>query len=92
VNREMVDSMMFRNSKNFMDENAVEGLDELARVTVLNDNEPQYDVCFLLIKKFFMIFFIRLQQLIHRIFEKHGMLNMSYEGKDISVIFIRLRT
>ncbi len=44
VNREMVDTMMFRNSKNFMGDNAMEGLDELARVTVLNDNEPQDDV------------------------------------------------
>jgi hypothetical protein len=40
----MVDTMIFRNSKNFMEENAMVGLDELARVTVLNDNEPQYDV------------------------------------------------
>lgn len=45
VNRDMVDTMIFRNSKNFMEENAMVGLDELARVTVLNDNEPQYDVC-----------------------------------------------
>ncbi|CAF1034565.1 unnamed protein product [Didymodactylos carnosus] len=43
MSREMVDSMMFRNSKNFMGENAMEGLDELARVTVQNDNEPLYD-------------------------------------------------
>jgi len=48
VNREMVDTMMFRNSKNFMGDNAMEGLDELARVTVLNDNEPQDDVGFFL--------------------------------------------
>jgi hypothetical protein len=40
----LVDTMMFRNSKNFMEDNTIEGLDELARVTVLNDNEPQYDV------------------------------------------------
>ncbi len=36
--------MMFRNSKNFMGENAMEDLDELASVTVSNDNEPQDDV------------------------------------------------
>ncbi|UJR37475.1 hypothetical protein I4U23_030178 [Adineta vaga] len=41
INRDMVDTMMFRNSKNFIGDNAVEGLDELARVTVLNDNETQ---------------------------------------------------
>jgi hypothetical protein len=35
---------MFRNSKNFMGENAIEGLDELARVTVSNDNEFQDEV------------------------------------------------
>ncbi|CAF1098248.1 unnamed protein product [Adineta ricciae] len=40
---EHIDSMLFRNSKNFMGENAMEGLDELARVTVSNDNEPQDD-------------------------------------------------
>ncbi len=40
----MVDTMMFRNSKNFMGDNPVEGLDELARVTVLNDNESQDEV------------------------------------------------
>lgn len=44
VNRDMVDTMIFRNSKNFMEENAIAGLDELARVTVSNDNEPQYEV------------------------------------------------
>ena len=44
VNRDMVDTMIFRNSKNFMEENTMVGLDELSRVTVLNDNEPQYDV------------------------------------------------
>ncbi|CAF2142676.1 unnamed protein product [Rotaria magnacalcarata] len=43
INRDMVDTMMFRNSKNFMGDNAMDGLDELARVTVLNDNEPQDD-------------------------------------------------
>jgi len=43
VNRDMVDTMIFRNSKNFMEATAMVGLDELARVTVLNDNEPQYD-------------------------------------------------
>ena len=36
--------MMFRNSKNFMGDNPMEGLDELARVTVSNDNELQDDV------------------------------------------------
>lgn len=41
----MVDTLMFRNSKNFMGDPAMDGLDELARVTVLNDNEPQDDVC-----------------------------------------------
>ncbi|CAF0944984.1 unnamed protein product [Adineta ricciae] len=41
INREMVDTMMFRNSKNFIGDTAVEGLDELARVTVSNDNEAQ---------------------------------------------------
>ncbi|CAF1342095.1 unnamed protein product [Rotaria magnacalcarata] len=40
---EQIDSMMFRNSKNFIGENAIEGLDELARVTVSNDNEPHDD-------------------------------------------------
>ena len=30
----LVDSLMFRNSKNFMGDNPIEGLDELARVTV----------------------------------------------------------
>lgn len=40
----MPDSMMFRNSKNFIGDNAMEGLDELARVTVSNDHEPQDDV------------------------------------------------
>jgi len=49
VNREMVDTMMFRNSKNFMGDNPVEGLDELARVTVLNDNESQDEVNFIFI-------------------------------------------
>ncbi|CAF0807079.1 unnamed protein product [Rotaria sordida] len=43
INREMVDTMMFRNSKNFMGDTAMDSLDELARVTVLNDNEPQDD-------------------------------------------------
>ncbi|CAF1096033.1 unnamed protein product [Adineta steineri] len=38
---EQIDSMMFRNSKNFIGENAMESLDELARVTVSNDNELQ---------------------------------------------------
>ena len=37
--------MMFRNSKNFIQGNAMEGLDDLARVTVSNDNEFQDDVC-----------------------------------------------
>ena len=36
--------MIFRNSKNFIEENDVTGLDELSRVTVLNDNEPDDDV------------------------------------------------
>lgn len=36
--------MMFRNSKNFIGENVIEGLDELARVTVSNDNEVHEDV------------------------------------------------
>ncbi|UJR08728.1 hypothetical protein I4U23_012985 [Adineta vaga] len=40
---EQIDSMMFRNSKNFMGDNPIEGLDELARVTVSNDNETQDD-------------------------------------------------
>ncbi|CAF4780183.1 unnamed protein product, partial [Rotaria sp. Silwood2] len=43
INREMVDTMMFRNSKNFMGDTAMDGLDELARVTVSNDNEPLDD-------------------------------------------------
>lgn len=47
VNREMVDTMMFRNSKNFIGDTAVEGLDELARVTVSNDNEAQDEVKFI---------------------------------------------
>ena len=38
--------MMFRNSKTFIGENAIEGLDELARVTVSNDNETHDDVIF----------------------------------------------
>ncbi|CAF2744234.1 unnamed protein product [Rotaria sp. Silwood2] len=40
---EQIDSMMFRNSKNFIGENVIEGLDELARVTVSNDNELHDD-------------------------------------------------
>lgn len=36
--------MMFQNSKNFIGDNIIEGLDELARETVSNDNEPQDDV------------------------------------------------
>ena len=44
VNRDMVDTMMFRNGKNFIGDTAAEGLDELARVTVLNDNEAQDEV------------------------------------------------
>ena len=43
-NRKMVDTMIFRNSKNFIEENDIAGMDELSRVTVLNDNEPHYDV------------------------------------------------
>jgi hypothetical protein len=35
---------MFKNSKNFMGDNPIEGLDELARETVSNDNEYQDDV------------------------------------------------
>ncbi len=38
--------MMFQNSKNFIGDNTIEGLDELARETVSNDNEPQDDVGF----------------------------------------------
>ncbi len=38
----LVDSMMFRNSKTYMGDNPIEGLDELARVTV--DNELQDEV------------------------------------------------
>ena len=48
----MVDTMMFRNSKNFMNDNAIDGLDELARVTVLNDNELQDDVSFVFLNIF----------------------------------------
>jgi hypothetical protein len=44
ANRTMVDAMIFPNSKNFIESNAIAGLDELARVTLSNDNEPQYDV------------------------------------------------
>lgn len=36
--------MMFKNSKNFMGENSIEGFDELARETVSNDNDYQDDV------------------------------------------------
>ncbi len=36
--------MIFPYGKNFIGDNAIEGLDELARVTSLNDNEPQDDV------------------------------------------------
>jgi hypothetical protein len=36
--------MMFRNSKNFIQGNAMEGYDDLADVTVSNDNELQDDV------------------------------------------------
>jgi len=36
--------MMFENSKNFIGDNTIEGLDELARETVSNDNESQDDV------------------------------------------------
>ncbi len=38
--------MMFKNSKNFIGDNTIEGLDELARETVSNDNEFQDDVRF----------------------------------------------
>lgn len=57
----LVDSMMFRNSKNFMVENAIEGLDELARVTVSNDNETNEDVnifVFLRYKKNVFFFYL----------------------------------
>ena len=40
----VVYSMMFENSKNFIGDNTIEGLDELARETVSNDNESQDDV------------------------------------------------
>ena len=40
----LVYSMMFKNSKNFIGDNTIEGLDELARETVSNDNEYQDDV------------------------------------------------
>lgn len=36
--------MMFENSKNFIGDNTIEGLDELARETVSNDNESQDEV------------------------------------------------
>ncbi len=42
----LVYSMMFKNSKNFIGDNTIEGLDELARETVSNDNEFQDDVRF----------------------------------------------
>lgn len=40
---EQIYSMMFENSKNFISDNTIEGLDELARETVSNDNESQDD-------------------------------------------------
>jgi len=46
----LVYSMMFQNSKNFIGDNTIEGLDELARETVSNDNEPQDDVRILFFK------------------------------------------
>jgi striatin 1/3/4 len=36
--------MMFKNSKNFIGDNTIEGFDELARETVSNDNEFQDDI------------------------------------------------
>jgi hypothetical protein len=54
----MVDTMMFRNSKNFMGDNPVEGLDELARVTVLNDNESQDEVDCIFIYKNISLFLL----------------------------------
>ena len=80
----MVDTMMFRNSKNFIGDTAVEGLDELARVTVSNDNEAQDEVNFIFdfspIRLLTVPFHVRITQMNHQIFEKHGMSNMSYEG------------
>ena len=39
-----VDSMMFRNGKNFMGESPMESLGELVDVKLSNDNEGQYEV------------------------------------------------
>ncbi len=54
--------MMFQNSKNFIGDNTIEGLDELARETVSNDNEPQDDVGFLfkILNKFSFFFYSNL--------------------------------
>ncbi len=68
-----------------MGENAMEDLDELASVTVSNDNEPQDDVwCSFYSKLINRILFIRQQQVIRLIQEKNGMLNIFYEGMDKS--------
>ena len=77
----LVDSMLFRNSKNFMGENAMEGLDELARVTVSNDNEPQDDVrIYWFLYVIYKFCTCRQRLAIHQILERLGMLNMLYEG------------
>ena len=77
--------MMFRNSKNFIGDNTIEGLDELARVTVSNDNETQDDVCesdfHIDFEEIDFVFFLRRQVMTQVILEKHGMLNTFYEGK-----------
>lgn len=74
--------MMFKNSKNFIGDNTIEGFDELARETVSNDNDYQDDVS----RRFLsdnnhLSRLIRSQLQNHPIFERHGMSNMFYEGK-----------
>ena len=78
----LVDSMMFRNSKGFMENNTIESLDELARVTVLNDNEPQYEVRRPSIpSRLSNSIASRVTPTIHRSFARHGMSNIFCEGK-----------
>ena len=79
----LVDSMMFRSSKGFMENNTIESLDELARVTVLNDNEPQYEVREHASHSFSdALRVFRVTPTIHRTSGKRGMSNISCEGKN----------
>ncbi len=82
--------MMFKNSKNFMGDNPIEGLDELARETVSNDNEYQDDVSVFIFYHWLIhivFWLIRLHPLIHPIFERHGVLNIFYEGRKKRIEF-----